>query len=234
MKKILNAFAAALLILGTSGLQARADITGFMPGAGLVRVPVVSLRDQRFAGIVRQRQDYSCGAAAIATLLDDAYARSLSERGAIIGMLRVSDYNVVKYRGFSMLDMKHYVDSLGMQGVGYRMDLNTLYKVRVPSIVLMSIEGYEHFVVLKKATPEYVYLADPMLGNRAVPTSDFARSWNGILLVVAAHGYQPGSALADIPLYVGSTHLAGDMPPATYALANSVLMTVFIPPATRL
>ncbi len=212
MKRIANTIAAVFLAFGTFTIPARADIGGFVPGAGLVHIPVVSLRDQLFAGIVHQRTDYSCGAAALATILDNAYGMRLSERSAIVGMLRVSDYETVKYRGFSMLDMKHFVESLGMQGIGYRMNIDALYNVRVPSIVLMSIEGYEHFVVLKKATPEYVYVADPMLGNRSIPTSDFISSWNDIIFVVAAPGYNPDSRLANIPLYVGSTHLSSDMP----------------------
>jgi predicted double-glycine peptidase len=230
----LIAAAVTIAVIAASGAPARADIGGFVTGAGLVNVPVVSLRDQRFAGIVRQQTDYSCGAAAMATLLDDAYGTSLTERQTILGMLHVSDYNVVRYRGFSMLDMKHYAESIGMTGIGYRMDLDTLYKVKVPSIALLSVEGYDHFVVLKKATPEYVYVADPMLGNRAIPTSDFAANWNNIILVVAAPGYKPDGALAQIPLYVGSSHLAVNVPPSSYVLANAVLMTVFIPPATRL
>jgi len=225
---------AILFALGLLPMPALADIGGFMPGTGLIHVPVVSLRDERFAGIVHQQTDYSCGAAAIATILDDAYGMKLNEHATILGMLRVSDYQTVRHRGFSMLDMKHFVESIGMRGIGYKMDLDMLYKVKVPSIVLVSVEGYEHFVVLKKATPEYVFVADPMLGNRAIPTPDFLASWNKIIFVVAAPGFDSNSRLADIPLYVGSNHLVSDLPSDTYALANSVLMTVFIPAATRL
>lgn len=234
MKALLNGFTVLVFALGIYSAPARADIAGFVPGAGLLHVPVVSFQDRQFAGIVHQQTDYSCGAAAIATILDDAYGMRLSERAAIVGMLRVSDFQTVKYRGFSMLDMKHYVESIGMRGIGYKLTLDMLYKVQVPSIVLMSIEGYEHFVVLKKATPEYVYVADPMLGNRSIPTPDFVSSWNNIIFVVAAPGFERDSALATIPLYVGSTHLAASMPPDTYALANAVLMNIVIPAATRL
>lgn len=223
-----------MFALGAFSAPVRADIGGFIPGAGLLHVPVVSLRDERFAGIVHQQTDYSCGAAAIATILDDAYGMQLSEHATILGMLRVSDYETVRYRGFSMLDMKHYVESIGMRGIGYRMDLDMLYKVKVPAIVLVSVEGYDHFVVMKKATPEYVFVADPMLGNRAIPTADFVSSWNNIIFVVAAPGYDGNSRLADIPIYVGSNHLAANLPPNTYALANTVLMNVFIPASTRL
>jgi len=234
MKRFFTSIAAALLALCGFCAPAHADIAGFVPGAGLMHVPVVSFRDQLFAGIVHQQTDYSCGAAAVATILDDAYGMKLSERATIIGMLRVSDYQTVRYRGFSMLDMKNYVESIGMRGIGYKMTQDMLYKVQVPSIVLMSIEGYDHFVVLKKATPEYVYVADPMLGNRSIPTPDFLSSWNNIIFVIAAPGYDRNSVLANIPLYVGSSHLAADMPPNTYALANAVLMNVIIPASTRL
>lgn len=235
MRRLLSIF-ALISIAGTccTAPAFAGGIGGFIPGAGLVRIPVTSLRDQRFAGIVRQQTDYSCGAAALATILDDTYGKTLTEYQTIVGMLGVSNYQTVRERGFSLLDMKHYVETLGMQGIGYRMTLEMLYKVKVPAIVLLTVEGYQHFVVLKNATPQYVYVADPMLGNRAVPTQEFASSWNGILFVVAAPGYQRTSALADVPLFVGSGHLAAGMPPQTYALANAVLMTVFIPPATRL
>jgi hypothetical protein len=73
-----------------------------------------------------------------------------------------------------------------------------------------------------------------MLGNRSIPTNEFLSSWNDIIFVIAAPGYDRNSALASIPLYVGSSHLAGNMPPNTYALANAVLMNVFIPAADRL
>ena len=67
---------------------------------------------------------------------------------------------LVKQRGFSTLDVKHYVESLGMRGRGYR-------TLRVPALVLMDVRGFRHFVVLKQVRSDK--LAGPMLRNRQMP-----------------------------------------------------------------
>jgi predicted double-glycine peptidase len=95
----------------------------------------------------------------------------------IQGMLGLSDENLVKQRGFSLLDIKHYVEALGMRGRGYRVDEARLRKLRVPGIVLMDVRGFRHFVVLKQVVGDIVEVADPMLGNRSVPISEFLQAW---------------------------------------------------------
>lgn len=216
------------------GTALAAGVSGFLPGAGLVHIPVTSFNAEKFKGIVRQRTDYSCGAASVATLLDDAYGLSLDERQVIIGMLQVSNYAEARAHGFSMLDMKHFAQKIGMAGVGYRMQLQTLFRVQVPSIVLIDVEGYEHFVVLRKATPTYVFIADPIRGNMTLPTNQFAADWNGIIFLFESPAYQRTNVLARAPLYGSPWHLASSVPPATYALTNAALMSIYIPAANRL
>lgn len=213
---------------------AQSAIGGFVPGAGLVSVPVTSLRDLKFRYIVRQHYDYSCGAAAVATVLKYAYGIDASEAGVIRGMIDVSDAAVVRKRGFSMLDMKHYADSIGLAGAGYRISLGGLYAVSVPVIVLLDVQGYTHFVVLKKTTPAHVYVADPMLGNRVIPTSDFVSSWDGLIFVIASPAYDMQTPLRrrDAPLPFDD--LARSVPQGALALGNAELMSVYIPAMTRL
>src|SRR5699024_9500218 len=115
---------------------------------------------------VRQEKDFSCGAASVATILKFAYDRDVSREQVLHGMLRMSDPASVRVRGFSMLDMKRYVEALGFRGVGYRVTLEKLLQVRVPVIILLNMNGYEHFVVLRKTAPGHVFVADPALGNR--------------------------------------------------------------------
>ena len=74
---------------------------------------------------------------------------------------------LVKQRGFSTLDVKHYVESLGMRGRGYRTDEERPRTLRVPALVLMDVRGFRHFVVLKQARSDK--LAGPMLRNRQMP-----------------------------------------------------------------
>src|SRR5690606_2395152 len=66
---------------------------------------------------------------------------------------------------------------LGMRGRGYRVDEDRLRSLRVPGIVLMDVNGFRHFVVLKQVIDDRVEVGDPILGNRSVPIEEFLASW---------------------------------------------------------
>lgn len=145
-------------------------------GAMYVR-SVESMRERQFRTLVRQQADFSCGAAALATILRYAYHVQVDEATVIKGMMGVADPDIVRQRGFSLLDIKRYVERLGMRGRGYRIDENRLRTLRVPGLVLMNVRGFRHFVVLKQVRGDVVELADPILGNRTVPFDEFLASW---------------------------------------------------------
>ena len=127
--------------------------------------------------MVRQHTDYSCGAAALATILRYAYHLNVDETTVIEGMMGVADTELVKQRGFSLLDIKHYVASLGMRGRGYHITEARLRSLHVPGLVLMDVRGFRHFVVLKQVYNDTVEIADPILGNRSIPLIDFVKAW---------------------------------------------------------
>lgn len=133
-------------------LTAQAATLGFpaLPGGGLVYKQVQSIRERRFADLVEQKTDFSCGAAALATILEKAYGAPLDEQAVIQGMLAHADPEIVRTQGFSMLDMKRYVESMGMRARGYRIEAAQLEQLKIPAIVLMEIRGYKHFVVLQR------------------------------------------------------------------------------------
>lgn len=188
-----------IILLGLMGmcpsLCAATSFSGVLPGGALLDKTVTSMRDLHFTHIVRQEKDFSCGAAALATILKYAFGLNVSEDAVTKGMMRVSNPEIVKQRGFSLLDIKHYVDSIGLQGHGYRVELEQLGKLRRPAIVMLDIKGYKHFVVVSKVTPETVYLADPALGNRTMRLLDFGQSWNRLLFIITGRGYDPQSVL---------------------------------------
>ncbi|WP_204283799.1 C39 family peptidase, partial [Klebsiella pneumoniae] len=66
-----------------------------------------------FRTVVRQQYDYSCGSAAVATLLRYHYGRPTVESDVFSAMWRSGDQAQIKRAGFSMLDMKRYLDSQG-------------------------------------------------------------------------------------------------------------------------
>ncbi len=172
------------------------QFAGVLPNGALYTQRVESMRDARFRHIVRQQTDYSCGAAALATILRYGYGMNVDERLIIQGMLGVSDPQKVSERGFSLLDIKHYVERLGLRGRGYRVTVERLRTLRVPTIVLMNVKGFSHFVVLKQVHGDTVEIADPMLGNRALPIEDFLAGWpSRSLFVVIGSGFDRHTVL---------------------------------------
>lgn len=147
---------------------------------------VRTLRDLRFRDMMPQRYDFSCGSAALASLLHHGYGLDVSETELIRQMMAGANPEEVVRNGFSMLDMKRYVQAIGMRAHGYRIEPEALYRLQVPVIALLDIKGYRHFVLVKGASAGRVYVADPALGHRVMPEPDFVAAWNGVVLAVVA------------------------------------------------
>jgi predicted double-glycine peptidase len=194
---------ALAVLLSLSGLtfplHAAQMPLSVLPGGAVVFKPIQSVRERKFADLVQQRTDFSCGAAALATILRQAYWLDVSEHEVIEGMLANADQDLVRVQGFSMLDMKRYVESLGMRARGYRVAPETLNDVKIPVVVLMDIRGYKHFVVLQKVERNWVYIGDPVLGHKRYAVDDFLKGWNGIIFAVIGQGYDKANALLDPP-----------------------------------
>jgi hypothetical protein len=177
-----------------------------LPGGGVAFKEVISVRERRFINLVEQQTDFSCGAAAMATVLNEAYGWDLSEAEVIHGMLAEADLEQVRMQGFSMLDMKRYAQTIGLRARGYRIPVEQLAEVKVPTIVLVNIRGYKHFVVMQRSADGWVYLGDPMLGHKKVSMDEFATGWNGIVFAVIGPGYDRNNALLTPPEPLTAKH----------------------------
>ena len=146
------------------------------------RPAVRSLLEIRREAVVVQKWDLSCGAAALATVLRYQHGDMVEEREVALGLIDRPEYlerpELVRIReGFSLLDLKRFVDRRGYEGVGYgRMDLDDLV-AKAPVIVPVSILGYNHFVVFRGRLGDRVLLADPAFGNVAMRVEAFERAW---------------------------------------------------------
>jgi predicted double-glycine peptidase len=146
------------------------------------RGPVKSLLEMRQDRVVVQQWDLSCGAAALATLLNYQHGDPVSERDIAKGLIGRKEYLaqplLVRARhGFSLLDLKRYVEQRGYQGVGYgQLTLDDLIE-RAPMIVPVKFFGYNHFVVFRGAQGNRVLLADPAFGNYTMLAEKFASEW---------------------------------------------------------
>ncbi|AMS17887.1 C39 family peptidase [Pseudomonas chlororaphis] len=188
------------LLLCLTGLAQAAQMpVAVLPGGNLVYKQVQSVRERKFADLVEQKTDFSCGAAALATVLRQAYWLDVDEEHVIKGMLATADQDLVRTQGFSMLDMKRYLESIGMRARGYRIPPDKLQAVSIPVVVLMDIRGYKHFVVMQRAQKDWVYIGDPVLGHKRYSHEDFVKGWNGIVFAIVGPGYDKANALLDPP-----------------------------------
>jgi uncharacterized protein len=143
---------------------------------------VRSLLEFRRDGVMIQQWDLSCAAAALGTLLQYEFGESLTEKEIARGLMNRREYlehpEFVRVReGFSLLDLKHYVQTLGYKGLGYPgLDLNDLIE-NAPIMVPINAFGYNHFVIFRGAMGNRVLLADPAWGNRTMTIEKFEQMW---------------------------------------------------------
>jgi predicted double-glycine peptidase len=156
-------------------------------GAGTPPSPrIQSLKDIREKAVVMQRWETSCAAAALATVLTYGFNDPVSERHIVAKMLEKTEPAKVKARGgFSLLDMKRFVDERGYVGEAYQyLSLDDLKLFHAP-IVPINVHGFNHYVVLNAINDREVLLADPAFGNRRMSLTRFKEVWlNGLVFVV--------------------------------------------------
>lgn len=143
-----------------------------------------SVQDMRFAQIVRQRFDFSCGSAALATLLRYHYGFNVREDNAFRGMWARGDQAQIRRLGFSLLDMKSWLGSRGLRADGYKVSLDDIEETQLPGIALISVRNYRHFVVVKGVRGNEVLVGDPSTGLTVMPRADFQAVWNGVYFIL--------------------------------------------------
>lgn len=152
-----------------------------MPGAAFGQV-VKSVTESRWHGVVRQDFDISCGASALCTILNYQHGERLSERDVALGLIDREEYlanpDLIRLReGFSLLDLKRFVDQRGYEGVGYGQLTYDFLLSLAPAIVPIEPNGYRHFVVFRGEFGGSVLMADPAYGNRSMSRARFERTW---------------------------------------------------------
>jgi uncharacterized protein len=175
------------------------------------RGAVKSLLEMRQDRVVVQEWDLSCGAAALATLLNYQHGDPVSEREIAKGLIEREQYienpALVRVRhGFSLLDLKRYVDDRGYRGIGYgQLTLEDLIE-QAPIMVPIRSKGYNHFVVFRGALGNRVLVADPAFGNYTMLAAKFEKVWldypkfgNVGFVVARADDAPPPNQLTPVP-----------------------------------
>jgi uncharacterized protein len=189
----------ALLRIGLVGALALASPLGHAAAAeipaevaGGFSVPLTSLKESmarfRFRSTVHQQYDFSCGSAAVATLLTYHYEAPTSEQEALQAMYARGEQAKILREGFSLLDIKVFLEAKGFKADGFEATLEQVVEFGSPGIVLVQDNGYRHFVVLKGVRNNKVLLGDPAIGARVMERAEFERLWmNHIFFVIHSH-----------------------------------------------
>ena len=150
----------------------------------------------------KQMYDFSCGSAALATLLNHYIGEDFDEMQVINGLLKYGDAKkIIKRRAFSLLDMKNFVNVLGYKGVGYKAEIEDMETLDMPCIIPLELYGYRHFVVFKDIYENHVFIADPSKGNISFTISDFKKKWyQNIAFVVYPKGGKESAGLHSLQL----------------------------------
>lgn len=161
-------------------------------GGARVDVPVHSMKDLRDQNVIKQRFDYSCGAASLATILHYGFGADIGERDVLdklFAILSDDEVDLSRKKGFNLLDLQRVAQAFGYMAQGYRLEPQYLSKLGGPVIVFVEPRGYKHFAVLRGFKGDRVYLADPSRGNIRMPYYGFVDTWlqddgTGIIFVV--------------------------------------------------
>ncbi|MER2519374.1 MAG: C39 family peptidase [Bdellovibrionales bacterium] len=209
--------ACLLIVIFTVALSGgkNAQAGQIVAPSGDFSVKVKSIKELRDERVIHQAYDYSCGSAAVATLLTHSYDIPTDEQSVFQAMYKVGNQEHIRKVGFSLLDIKKFLASEGYRADGYKLTIQQLQSLDLPSLTLISPGGYNHFIVIRGIDNGAVIVADSQLGLRRIPLDEFEAIWNKVVFVIrdnVAKGRAHFNDSADLkalprsPISRGRTH----------------------------
>lgn len=154
-----------------------------------------SWKDKQTERVVMQERDYSCGAAALATLLKYHWGDEVTETQVLVEVVKLLTADELRERvqnGLSLTDLRRAAVKMNYQATIGKLEFDKLKETKIPLVVGIVINNFDHFVVYRGSDDTYVYLADPARGNVRVPAQEFVRQWQkNLVLVVVKEGGDP-------------------------------------------
>lgn len=130
---------------------------------------------QIYQDIVQQSHDYSCGAAALATLIAGiTNDKNTSESDVIAAIEAVA--KTEPGEGYSLHALEMASGKLGHYAQAVKIPKESLPKIKKPVMLLIGRAGQmPHYVVLKGIRNNVAFLADPIRGNLRVDYENLAK-----------------------------------------------------------
>jgi len=167
-----------LLIISISLLFA--DINIVDENLNLKKRGIKSWMDFKNQNVVKQKHDYSCGSASLATILRYFYNLNISERDILKEVISNKKGKIYKNIGLSFFELGEFVKRRGFKAIGLALNIDSLKNLKIPVIIYVKIRRDTHFTVFKGVDRKFVYLADPSLGNIKVRLSKFKEMFYGV------------------------------------------------------
>lgn len=159
----------------------------------VIRIYPESWVETKRRNVVMQQRDYSCGAAALATLLQYHWGDNVSELEILVHVVRMLTPEEMRERvenGLSLTDLRRVSVKMGYQATIGKLSIDKLKESKIPLVVGVVVNGFDHFVVYRGMDDRFVYVADPARGNVRTPIDEFQKQWqqNAVLVVVKPGG----------------------------------------------
>jgi predicted double-glycine peptidase len=149
----------------------------------------------RTENVVMQQRDYSCGAAALATMIRYHWGDEITELRLlqeVVLMLTPAEMQDRIKNGLSLTDLRRVAVRAGYQAAIGKLTFDKLRESKIPLIVGIIVDDFDHFVVYRGTDGSFVYLADPARGNVRTPIPEFVAQWQkNAVLVVIKRGVEP-------------------------------------------
>ena len=128
---------------------------------------------------VKQRDITDCGAACL-TSIASFYKVS-------VPLSRIRQYACTDKKGTNILGLIEAAEKIGFTARGVRGDWESLFKIPVPAIAHIVVNGVlTHYVVILKVSKSYIRIMDPSDGDlHRVTHEDFKKQWTGVLVLIA-------------------------------------------------
>jgi predicted double-glycine peptidase len=152
-------------------------------------VKPLNAMELRNAGVVLQERDFSCGAAALATMMVYQWHSQVTETQILVALVLMMTKEEMQDRiknGLTLTDLRRLSAKLGYQAVMGKLTIDKLRESKVPLIVGITVNDFNHFVIYRGMDDAYVYIADPARGKIRVPIEEFDKQWqqHAVLVVL--------------------------------------------------
>lgn len=194
-------------------------------------IPLSELRSRE---VVLQAHEYSCGAAALATLMS-LLGRPATESAVLRSIfgdslpMEAGPEGRPRLRALNLEDLEKGARAAGFKVVSVQAPAKSVEETLValrPAIARMYLyKQYPHFVVIRDFRDGWVHISDPAYGAIKLPASQFLAAWEDgdrVLLTISRRAFYAWKTRDDRPLLLKRSEL--EAPPASEPLGPERLL----------